>query len=228
MKKMILVLTLMTIMTQAQENKMIPQVSVSGEGKIKVTPDEVLITLGVENTGKEAAEVKQKNDEAIDAIIKTIKKSGIPVADFQSKQVSLSKNYDYETKKSNYVATQSIVIHLKDLKKYEALMIDVMNSGVNQIQGVEFKSSKLEQYEVEARKKAVLDAKKKAEDYASALNQKVGKAVLISDTSQTNYPQPMYSNMMAKSSMDMGGMQETLAIGEIEVVANVSISFILD
>ena len=227
MKKMILVLTLMTIMTQAQENKMMPQVSVSGEGKIKVTPDEVLITLGVENSGKEATEVKQKNDEAIDAIIKTIKKSGIPTADYQSKQVSLSKNYDYETKKSNYVATQSIVIHLKDLKKYEALMIDVMNSGANQIQGVEFKSSKLEQYEVEARKKAVLDAKKKAEDYASALNQKVGKALLISDNSQTSYPQPMYSNMMVKS-MDMGGMQETLAIGEIEVVANVSISFILD
>ena len=35
----------------------------------------------------------------------------------------------------------------------------------------------------EARKKAVLDAKKKAEDYVSALNQKVGKAVLISDSS---------------------------------------------
>lgn len=227
MKKMILVLTLITTMVQAQEGKMIPQISVAGEGKIKVTPDEVLITVGVENSGKEAAEVKKKNDATIDAILKSIKKNGIPITDFQSQRVSLNKNYDYETKESNYVASQSVVIHLKDLKKYEALMIDLMNNGVNQIQGVQFKSSKIEQYETEARKKAVLNAKKKAEDYASALNQKVGKAFLISDAGQTNYPQPMYANMMSKS-MDAENAQETLAIGEIEVVANVSINFILE
>lgn len=214
----------MTSITQAQENKLIPQVTVSGEGKIKVTPDEALITVGVENSGKDAVEVKKKNDETIDVVIKIIKKNGIPLTDFQSQRISLFKNYDFETKKSNYMANQSIVIHLKNLSKYESLMVDLVNSGVNQIQGVQFKTSKIDQYETEARKKAVLQAKKKAEDYVITLDKKLGKAILVSDTSQSNYPQPMYANMMVKE-MDTGSVNETLAIGEIEVVANVSITF---
>lgn len=227
MKKLILVLTLMTVMTQAQENKLVPQVTVSGEGKIKVTPDEALITVGVENSGKEALEVKKKNDETIDAVIKLIKKNGIPLTDFQSQRISLFKSYDFETKKSNYMANQSLVIHLKNLSKYGSLMVDLVNSGVNQIQDVQFKTSKLEQYETEARKKAVLQAKKKAEDYVAALDKKVGKAILVSDASQSNYPQPMYANMMVRE-MDAGSVNETLAIGEIEVVANVSITFLIE
>ncbi|UOX33744.1 SIMPL domain-containing protein [Flavobacterium sediminilitoris] len=229
MKRIILVLTLITVMAQAQDNKLVPQISVSGEGKVKVTPDEVLITVGVENTGKDATEVKKKNDETVDLVIKAIKKRGIPTSDFQSNRVSLFKNYDYATKKNNYVANQTIVIHLKDLSKYDAVMMDLVDSGINQIQGVQFKSSKMEQYEAEARKKAVLDAKKKAEDYVSALNQKVGKAVLISDSSNASYyPQPMYKNMAVSAEMDMGGFKETLAVGEIDITATVSVSFILE
>ncbi|VXB04465.1 conserved exported hypothetical protein [Flavobacterium sp. 9AF] len=230
MKKTILtfVLVFTTMMNQAQENKLIPvpQVTVSGEGKIKVVPDEVIITVGVENSGTDAKEVKKKNDETIDLVIKTIKGKGIPVADFQSERVSLYKNYDYQTKKNSYVASQTLKIHLKDLSKYEAIMMDLVNTGINQIQGVEFKSSKLKEYETEARKKAVLDAKMKAEDYVLVLGQKIGKAIIISDTSTPNYPQPMYRNVMLKAEMDTAN--ETLAIGEIEVTANVTISFVLE
>ena len=230
MKKLILTITLVltTIMNQAQTSNMtpVPQVTVSGEGKIKVTPDEAVITVGVEYTGQDATEVKKKNDETLDQVIKTIKKNGIPVSDFQSQRISLYKNYDYQTKKNNYVSNQTISIHLKDLSKYDALMLDLVNSGINQIQGVEFKSSKLKQYETEARKKAVMDAKMKAEDYVSALGQKIGKAILITDNSLSNFPQPMYRNVMVKS-ME-AAPNETLAIGEIDVTATISISFILE
>ena len=47
-------------------------------------------------------------------------------------------------------------------------MMDLVDSGINSIQGVEFKSSKIKEYESQARKKAILDAKKKADDYVLA------------------------------------------------------------
>ncbi|MEO8516106.1 MAG: SIMPL domain-containing protein, partial [Flavobacterium sp.] len=175
-------LTLFTVMTYAQDQRQnqIPQVNVSGEGKIKVTPDQVIITLGVENTGKDAAEVKKANDAIIDKVIKFIKQSNIPQSDFQTTNVSLNKNYDYEKKKYNYMASQTICVTLKDIKKYNEFMMGVTDTGITNINGVEFKSSKIDEYQAESRKKAVLDAKQKAIDYASALNQKVGKAILIS------------------------------------------------
>ena len=219
-----------TTLVEAQEQKttIIPQISVSGEGKIKVTPDQVVVTVGVLNTGKEAAEVKKLNDETIDKVIKFLKKSGIPTTDFKTNNVSLYKNYDYEKKKYNYEANQTLAITLKDLSKYDAIMMGLNETGMNSIQGVEFKSSKMEDYEKEARKKAMLNAKQKALDYVSVLGQKVGKALMISDNSAVVYPQPMYKTMAMTEMNDGGAPRETLAIGEIVIDANVTVSFILE
>ena len=75
------------------------------------------------------------------------------------------------------------------------------------------------------------DAKQKAEDYVSVLaGQKVGKAVIISNNSSTIYPRPIYASMMKSDNVAYEQMpeRETLAIGEIEVVSSVSVSFVLE
>lgn len=230
MKNLVLTLiTLFTVMTHAQEQKQaIPQVNVTGEGKIKVTPDIACVSLGVENTGKDAATVKKANDEIIDKVLKYIKTYGISPNDFQTTQVSLYKNYDYEKKKYNYVANQTISITLKDIKKYDEFMMGITDTGITNIGGVEFKTSKLEQYESEARKKAVLNAKAKANDYIQALNLKMGKVLLITDNSNTFYPQvAMYKGALRAEAMD-ATPRETLAIGQIEITANVQVAFAIE
>lgn len=45
MKKLVFVFTLFVVTAQAQELKQIPQISISGEGKILVAPDIVIIQL---------------------------------------------------------------------------------------------------------------------------------------------------------------------------------------
>ena len=230
MKKVaIILITIFAMQTQAQEQKNIPQISVTGEGKITVVPDQAVVTVGVQNSGKEAAEVKNLNDATIDKVIKFLKKSGIPATDYRTNNVSLYKNYDYEKKKYNYQANQNLSITLKDLSKYDEIMMGLNESGINSIQGVEFKSSKLEEHERAARKQAMQYAKQKATDYVSVLGQKVGKALLISDNSATIYPQPMFKGVMMDA-MSMGGQEsrETLAVGEIVIHANVTVSFILE
>ena len=229
MKTTVLILTTLFAMTmQAQEQKpQVPQISVTGEGKIKVTPDQAIVTVGFQNSGKDAKEVKTLNDEVVDRVIKFLKKTGIPATDYKTNNVSLNKSYDYEKKKNNFQANQTLCITLKDISKYDEVMMGLNDAGVNTINGVEFKSSKMDDYEREARKKAMLDAKQKAADYVSVLGQKVGKALLITDNSQSYYPQPMYKgNMMAMA--DAGGQRETLAVGEMEVITNVSVTFALE
>lgn len=229
MKKAVLILIVMfSTMTQAQEQKQIPQISVSGDGKVMVKPDHVIINFGVNNVGKDATEVKKLNDETVDKVVKFIKKFGIAPTDFQTTNVSLNRNYDYEKKKYNYQASQSISITLKDIAKYDSLMMGLVDNGINNIDNVEFKSSKIEEYKSEARKLAMKDAKHKAEDYVSVLNQKIGKAILINDSTQTYYPQPMYkADMMVAAAAEMAP-RETIAVGQIEVIATVSVSFILE
>lgn len=211
---------------QVAGQKIEPQINVAGEGKIKVTPDQAVITFGVENMGSDAADVKKKNDAAIDAIIKFLKKSNVPAADYQTKRVSLNRNYDYDKKKYSYVASQTIVLTLKDLTQYDALMMGAVDAGANNIQGVEFRTSKQAQYESEARVKAVQAARKKADDYTGALGQKLGKALVVTDNTQTYYP--VAYRAMAKMEMASDMPKETLAIGEIEITANVNITYALE
>ena len=230
MKKTVLILmTLFTTMLQAQEQKQIPQVSVSGEGKIKVVPDNVVINFGIENKGKDATEVKKLNDETVDKVVKFIKKFGIASTDFQTTNVSLNRSYDYDKKKYNFEASQNITIILKDISKYDSLMMGLVDNGINNISNVEFESSKIEEYKSLARKEAMKEAKKKAEDYVSVLGQKVGKALLITDNTHNNFsPQPMFKGAMMAMAEDSSAPRETLAVGEIEVTSNVLVSFILE
>ena len=73
------------------------------------------------------------------------------------------------------------------------------------------------------------DAKQKANDYVSVLvNQKIGRALMISDNSYTNYPRPVFSEFKTMALSDAGLSKETLAIGEIEIIANVSVTFNLE
>ena len=229
MKKALTILSVFFLsFAQAQETKQIPQISANGEGKVKVTPDQASISVTVETKGNNAKDVKKQNDTKIDAVLKFIKKMNVAPADFKTERVALNPQYDYEKKKHNYNATQTIVILLRDLGKYDELMEGLVNEGINRIDAVTFQSSKLAQYQSEARKLAMKDAKLKAEDYVSVLGQKVGKALTIVDNSQTYYPQPMYAMMRKSEAMDVNEPRETLALGEITITANVMVSFILD
>jgi len=228
MKKVILIFALIFLANSyAQEQKQVPMINVSGEGKVKVAPDQATISISIETKGIKAVDVKQDNDKKMDAILKFVKKSNIATEDFQTQRISLNPNYDYEKKKYSYIATQTLQILLKDLSKYDALMEGLVNEGINRIDNVEFKSSKIFQLQSDARKLAMKDAKSKAEDFVSVLNQKVGKAILISDNSQIYIPQPRMYAMKATFDAE-SAPRETLAIGEIEITANVSVSFVLD
>ena len=229
MKKALLILSILFIsMSYGQEVKQVPQINVSGEGKVKVIPDQATITVTVETKGNNAKEVKKQNDEKIDAVLKFIKKMNVAPSDYKTQRVSLNPQYDYEKKKHNYNATQTIEILLRDLSKYDELMEGLVDQGINRIDAVTFQSSKLAQYQSEARKLAMKEAKIKAEDYVSVLGQKVGRAMTISDNSQTYYPQPVYATMKSMESSDTAQPRETLAAGEINITANVTVSFILE
>jgi uncharacterized protein YggE len=228
-KSFLLVISLFAILAYSQEIKPIPLINVSGEGKIKVVPDQATILATVETKGNNAKDVKKQNDIQMEAVLKLVKSMNLAPSDYKTKRVSLNPQYDYEKKKHSYNATQTIEILLKDLSKYDELMEGLVDQGINRIDNVTFQSSKLAQYQSDARKLAMKEAKLKAEDYVSVLGQKVGVGFTITDNTQTFYPQPVYAmKTMAMDGVAGAPPTETLAVGEIEIIASVSVSFKLE
>jgi len=204
-----------------------PSVDVSGEGIVTIIPDEVTVRVRVENTGKDPKTLKLQNDAIVNDVLKYIDKAGIDKKDVKSEYVRLSKNYEYNTKKYTYAANQAISIKLRNLSRYEDLMNGLLESGINRIDGVTFSSSKQKSLESEARVKAMANAKLKAEQYAGAINQSIGKAIAISEFRQSNVPQPMLRSSAMSMDAESGG-QQTLAPGEMKIKATVNVRFVLN
>ncbi len=213
----------------SQNTDLQPNVSVTGEGTVPVVPDKVTINVQVENKGENPKTLKQENDRIINTVLGFIKSMHVKDSDVKTLYIKLNKNYDYQTKTYSYVANQSITIQLKDLSKYEDLMNGLLESGINRIDGVYFSSSKEKELQSQARKKAIQNAKKKAEEYATVLNQSIGKAITISEFAGNSFPGPLNRKVeMVMSSGNSSSNSQTISFGEIEIKATVNVSFILN
>ena len=222
MRKIILLFAIFATLGSFAQQPTPSLVQVVGEGTVSVVPDEVVIRARAEHTGQSASSVKKLNDEVVAKVIEYLKEKGIPAKNIRTDYIRLNKEYDYNSKEYFFSANQAISIHLKDLERYEEIMSGLLNSGLNRIDGVEFKTSKEEALKSEVRKKAMLDAKKKAEEFALALGQEIGRARQISEVESGNY-QPVYKVMRMESSDSAGG--ETIAPGEMEITVKVNVGF---
>lgn len=206
----------------AQEvvQSVVPTVNVVGEASIETTPTLVNISVSIEGEGKDAKLLRQENGEKLAKVIQAINKEEVPMKNFQTDYVSLYKNYDYNTKTYQYRISQTIKIKLDNLAKYETLMDALFEAGVNQINSVTFgiEDSTRAKLQQEARIAAIDDARKKALLYATSLDQNIGKALTIRETSLRDTPASVMIRGAAPSNT-------TLALGSISVNSQIIVTF---
>jgi len=222
----LLLVAILTTTAMAQNTLPPNTIDVTGEGIVRVVPDEVTINIRVENTGENTKTLKEQNDATINEVIKFLKKMNIADKDVKTEYMNLSKNYDYNSKTYTFAVNQALSVKLRDLSKYESVMKGLIDTGINRIDGVNFSSSQEDSLRSTARKKAVEHAQMKAREYASALNQTIGKAISISEFSNPGEPRPMYKMAMMDSAA--GGGEQTIALGEMEIKTVVNVSFLLN
>lgn len=230
MKRLILILTMMTTASFAfSQERPLPLVSVNGEHIINVQPDEAEVNFMISNKNKNLQEVKKENDAIVSKAIAYLKKQGISEKDIRTTRLSLNPYDEYVKDKAPipmFSAQQAITFKLRDLDKLADLTSGLVELGVNNIQNIEFKSSKMEEIQNEARAKAMLDAKQKATILAQALGQSIGAAYNIQDNTSSNSGSPRPMMAMYKSA-SADSAQESIATGDIEIIARVSVSFLL-
>lgn len=206
----------------AQEvvQSVVPTVNVVGEASIEATPTLVNISVSIEGEGKDAKLLRQENGEKLARVIQAINKEEVPMKNFQTDYVSLYKNYDYNTKTYQYRISQSVKIKLDNLAKYDTLMDALFEAGVNQINSVTFgiEDSARAKLQQEARIAAIDDARKKALLYATSLDQNIGKALTIRETSLRDTPASVMIRGAAPSNT-------TLALGSISVNSQIIVTF---
>lgn len=229
MKKALLLFGLLVGVTaMAQQPQQVNYVSVVGEATVTVVPDQVVIRARVEHTGDSAQEVKSQNDQVIGELLKYLDEFGIPTENVKTEYLRLRKEQNYNTKEEYYAANQALSILVEDIDAYEELMGGLLDKGLNRIDGISFETSQEDELQIEARKKAVLDAREKAQQYADALGQGIGPAIEIRESGSSG-PQPILraSAMIQTESYDSSSGPQ-IAPGELEINARINVSFLLE
>src|ERR1700722_6028731 len=71
-----------------------PLISVTGSAEVKVAPDEIHLSVGVETRHENLAEAKRQNDESVSRVLAFLKKSGLPAKDVQTDYISVEPEYN--------------------------------------------------------------------------------------------------------------------------------------
>jgi uncharacterized protein YggE len=235
--KLIGVLLLFALPSFPQDSQTI---SVSGDAEIKVVPDQVLISLGVETRAPTMAAARQENDRTVRAVLAAIRAGGVAPADIQTDFINVSLHYNdrAETLVDYYSVDKSIAVTLRDISFFESLLSAVLDAGANHIYGVEFMTTQLRSHRDEARKLAIKAAMEKANDLAAAAGLKVSQKPLgiasYSFGGGSWYGRwggrAMYQNVSQNVYQTGGGAapEGTVALGKISVTASVTMTFRLE
>jgi len=215
-------------------------ITVTGDAEVRVVPDEVVLTLGVETWDENLSTAKQQNDVRATAVLHAVERYGIESRYIQTDHISIEpiyENYDYREKLTGYLVRKTIVITLKDLAKFEGLLTATLDAGANTVHGIQFRTTELRRHRDKARSLAIQAAQEKAVAMAGELDQTVGKPRTINENqdgwwSWYNSWWGGRGGMMAQNVIqEVGGTsfsEETIAPGQITVRAQVTISFELE
>jgi len=180
-------------------------ISVVGVATTSVEPDLLVITFGVENQEKLARDALFANSESMTSIVDAIRSSGISEDEISTSRISIYPVYDnyrdpvtekYTQELIGYRVTNTISVETSQLGKAADIIDGAVSSGANRVDNVSFTLSPQKQLDVkdDLLGKAVLNAKKKAENALTPLNHKIigVKAVSLSEFGMPP-PTPVFS-----------------------------------
>ncbi|HEY7096331.1 MAG TPA: SIMPL domain-containing protein [Terriglobales bacterium] len=215
-------------------------IDVSGDAVIKVVPDRVRLSLGVETRNKDLETATTQNDAIVRRVLGVGRQFQVASDDMQTDYVHVDLAYDEHdnTLVSYYSVSKGVDIYLRDVSKFEPLLKAIFQAGANHVYEVEFSTSELRKYRDQARSLAVKAAIEKANDMATTAGLHVdSKPISISAYSYgggsfsygcCGYHRSSYQsqNVIQEIGGAANGIDDgSVALGKIPVSASVSLRF---
>lgn len=212
----------------AQNNWTHPRIiSVTGTAVIRVTPDRVRLMLGVDSRDRDLVAAKANNDERVRRLMAQARSAGVDSKNIKTSALTMRAEYSDEKipRLVDYDVSQTVMVTLADISKYDDLMTSLLKAGVNRVDGIDFFVAEPKKYEDEARLEAIRDAREKANAMAAELGQKIGNPWEISEEGEAGVPIALNAVM---SRTPMQPEEPTIAGGQVALRSSVRISFQLE
>ncbi|MFN8360469.1 MAG: SIMPL domain-containing protein [Candidatus Kapaibacterium sp.] len=165
------------------------KIRVAGEGKIRVMPNQVTLTINVSFTKPKMVEAVRTTQETVDSVLAILSNFGRKNLDIKTSSISANKDYEYSgnaNKFIGYQAQQSIDFVLNDIDKFTEVTGKLLETRISSISHLQFSHSQADSLLREADLIAYDDALKSASKLCSRANVKLGKLLFISNIDSGN------------------------------------------
>jgi hypothetical protein len=183
---------------------------------------------------------KSQNDAIVQKVLALAVEYGIAAEHVQTDYLDVEPRYPtgcYEVcDPIGYAVHKSVVITLRDLTRFEDLLTDALDAGVNYVHGINFRTTELRKYRDQARALAIRAAQEKAAALAGELGQKAGKPQSIQEQQSSwwsgygawwgsRWGSAMTQNTVQEYEGSSLGVDSSVAPGQISIRASVAVSF---
>ena len=217
-------------------------VQVSGTAVVNVTPDRVLIQLGVQSNGVTVNEVEAANTRAIQKVLQALRAQGVAEKDIATDWYIIEPIYeDYDSLYiKGYRINNLVAVTLRKVTMVSPVIAAALKAGANQVVNVEFYTSELRLYRDQARELAMKAAGEKAAALAGAAGAKPGCVLSINENTwsyfnswwygrdQNLWAQNVVQNAGPSGGSSGAGEDGPVSLGQISVRAEVGVVYGLE
>ena len=201
-------------------------VTVAGTGTVSAAADMAEITTGVVTQAPTAAQALAANSQAMERLLQGLGGLGVAARDIQTTNISVSplrrQGRDGQPPEiTGYEVTNQVRVKVRDLSGLGRVLDQQVGQGANLIYGIQFGRQEPAPLLGEARKRAMADARRKAELYAAAAALKVGRVLAVQEAGAPS-PRPEMAPRVAMSAA------VPVMPGEQEIQASVIVTFTLE
>lgn len=201
-------------------------VTVAGIGTVSAVPDMAEITTGVVTQAPTAAQALAANSQAMERLLQALGSLGIATRDIQTTSINVSpvrrQGRDGQPPEiTGYEVTNQVRVKVRDLPSLGRVLDQQVGQGANLVHGIQFGRQEPVPLQDEARKRAMADARRKAELYAGAASLRVGRVVAVQEAGAASSRPEMAPRMAMSAAVPV-------APGEQEIQASVTVTFTLE
>jgi uncharacterized protein YggE len=203
-------------------------ITVVGEGKVRVQPDIAQATIGVEVVNSDVKQASSDAAAAMEAILTALKAQGVADNDIQTSYYNIWVERPYnpdgsQSTEAIYHVSNTVQVTIRDLSKVTTTLGAAIEAGANTINSVTFNVADPSELEAQARQEAVDNAKATAEELATLNGVTLGEVISVSEVI-VGGPIPLINASYAAEGIG-GGAAGPLSPGEVEITVQLQVSY---
>jgi uncharacterized protein YggE len=199
----------------------LPHVTVTGSSVVRLPPDRVSFSVGVDTEGADLAQAFKANGVKLTAVLAALKTKGVQPKEIQTSNLEVTSRDDEGKKLPGFRVRNLVTVTRDDPATVAELLQAAITAGANQAGSLRFFVAEPSRVQQRGLELAYRDARSKAETLARLANLVVGNALCVVE-SPTWGGGPQNSNLIGVGYVDYSSPVE---VGSEQVTFGVTVTY---